>query len=140
MLRASVLHSAGSPTLGADLLRIKNLQVALKLQLSKMLGRQSAQSDAHFGEREQLGSRAAIQKQIRFPGIPKKARRRTRILRAPSSTQATAIKNMLNNASGSVCEQHGIILFVFFQIYFLLINYQMMRMRVKIARPWMPEL
>jgi hypothetical protein len=79
------------------LLKIKHLQQGIKQHLTKLLDDLPNREEVRFGDKEQLSSRAVVQRQVRFPKIPKK-KHHTNRLRAPSSEQAAAIKSNLGVA------------------------------------------
>ena len=80
----------------SDLLKIKHMQMGLKLQLEKILEDAECSPKIGFDEKEPISSRAALNKQIRFPKVPKRRPISTRRLRAPSAVQASAVKANLD--------------------------------------------
>lgn len=60
-----------------------------------MLQDQSRRAEVRFGDRESLHSRAVVQRQVRFPRVPRKKSRSARRLRAPNSQHAQTIRDSL---------------------------------------------
>ena len=94
-MQEGISHLHATPGLCHDLLKIKQLQTSLKLHLTNMLEDLPPQKGGQFPQKEILNSRASIQRQPRFPKVPKKVHRSRMMLTAPTPQQVMLIKHSL---------------------------------------------